>query len=87
MIKPYLSNMINNHKTQVEWKIQLTMAVNFISSKDSNETRTMDSNIDNIETLIGSETDKIIEELFESLLKKYKERLEEKVRGSEFIFE
>ena len=87
MIKPYLSNMINNHKTQVEWKIQLTMAVNFISSKDSNETRTMDSNIDNIETLIGSETDKIIEELFESLLKKYKEGLEEKVRGSEFIFE
>ena len=87
MIKPYLSNMINNHKTQVEWKIQLTMAVNFISSKDSNETRTMDSNIDNIETLIGSETDKIIEELFESLLKKYKEGLEQKVRGSEFIFE
>ena len=33
-----LSDMINDHKTQGEWKIQLTMAVNFMSSKDSNET-------------------------------------------------
>ena len=25
MIRPYLSDMINNHKTKREWKIQLTM--------------------------------------------------------------
>ena len=36
MIKPYLSNISNNHKE--EWKIQLTMEMTFISSKDSNET-------------------------------------------------
>ena len=30
--------MINDHKTQSEWKIQLTMQINFISSKDSEET-------------------------------------------------
>ena len=30
--------MINDRKTQGEWKIQLTMAINFISFKDSNET-------------------------------------------------
>ena len=29
----------------------------------------------------------IIEELFESLLQKYQEGLEEKMRGSEFIFD
>ena len=34
-IKSYLSDMINNHKTQGEFKIQLTMAINFFSSKDS----------------------------------------------------
>ena len=28
-------------ETSSEWKIQLTMAINFISSKDSDETRTM----------------------------------------------
>ena len=34
MIKPYLSVMINHQKTQFwEWKIQLTMAINFISLK------------------------------------------------------
>ena len=54
IIKPYLSNIINNHKTQGkwkvysgntvidyktqgEWKIQLTMPINSISSKDSEE--------------------------------------------------
>ena len=80
MIKLYLSNMISNHKTQGEWKIQLTAAINFMSSKDSNEARTMHSYSHNIETLTGSETDKIIEELFESLLKRFQERLEEKRR-------
>ena len=58
MINPYLSDIINDHKTRGlaiyhsgnkswveetsrEWKIQLTMAINFISSKDSDETRTI----------------------------------------------
>ena len=42
---------------------------------------------DNIEIMIGSETDKIIEELFESPLQRYQERLEESKKGSEFIFD
>ena len=28
-IRPYLSNLINDHKTQGEWKIQLTIAIDF----------------------------------------------------------
>ena len=35
--------IINDHKIQGEWKIQLTIAINFMSSKDSHETRTMHS--------------------------------------------
>ena len=35
MIRPYLSHMINDLKTQVEWKIKLTMTIKFVSSKDS----------------------------------------------------
>ena len=54
--------------TQGEWKIQLTMVINFISSKGSNETRTMLTKSDNIEIMIDNETDEIIEELFNSLL-------------------
>ena len=87
MIRQYLSDIINDHKTQGEWKIYLTMAISFISSKDSDETRTMHSNSDNIEIMMSSETDEIIEEHFESLLQIYQEKLEEKMRESEFIFD
>ena len=85
MIRPYLRDIINNHKTRREWKIQLTMSINFISSKDSNETRTMHTKSHNIEIKMGSETDKIIKELFESFLPNYHKDSEETMRGSEFI--
>ena len=40
IIRPYLRDIINDHKIESEWKIQLTIAMNFVSSKlDSNETR------------------------------------------------
>ena len=41
----------------------------------------------NIEVMIGRETDKIIEELFGSLLQNYQKDLEEIMKGSEFIFD
>ena len=50
------------------------MSINFISSKDSDETRTMHTKGDNIEIKMGSETDEVIEELFKSLLQRYQER-------------
>ena len=101
MIKPYLSDIINNHKTRglaryhsgnktwveetlSEWKIQLTMAINFIYSKDSDENRTMHTKSNNVEMIMGSETDEIIENLFESFLQNYQEGLEESMRGSKF---
>ena len=86
MIRPNLSDLINNHKTQGERKIHLKIPINFISSKNSDENRTMHSKSDNIEIMMGSETDEIIEECFESLLKGYEKVLEESMRGSEFIF-
>ena len=42
---------------------------------------------DNIEILMCSETDDIIDEFFKSLLQKYQEGLEQSMRGSEFIFD
>ena len=62
------------------------MLINFISSKDSDETRNMHTKNDNIEIMMGSETDDIIEEPFEFLLRKYLEELEESMKGSGFIF-
>ena len=40
---------------------------------------------DNIEILIGNETDEIIEDLFNSLLQRYQKGLEESMKGSEFV--
>ena len=51
------------------------MAINFISSKDSGETRTMQTKSNNVEIMIGSETDEIIEDLIESFWQKYREGL------------
>ena len=63
------------------------MRINFISSKDSGETRTMYTNSRNVQTMTGSKTDDIIEELRESLLQKRQEGLKESMRGSEFVFD
>ena len=63
-------------------EIKLIMSINFISSKDFDETCSMTTKSDNIEIMVVSETDDIIEELSESLLQKYQERLEESMRRS-----
>ena len=104
MIRPYLSDIINDHKTHVlvryhsgnktwveetpiKWKIQPTMGINFISSIDSDETRTMHAKSNIVEIMMGSETDEIIKQLFESFLQKYQEGLAEPMRGSEFAYD
>ena len=85
IIRPYLSDIINDHKTQSEWKTQLTMQINFISSKDSAETRTMHTKGHNREIMMGNERDEISKKVFDSLLQKCQEGLEESMRGIDFI--
>ena len=67
--------MLNDFKTQGEWKIQLTIEINIFSSKHFKETRTVHSKSNNIEIMIYNKTDEIIEELFKYLLQKFKKRL------------
>ena len=87
MIRPYLHNMIIDHKKLGEWKIQLAMSINFISSKDSNETHNMHTKSDNIEIMMGCKTNNIIKKLCKSLLQRYQERLEESQKRSDFVFD
>ena len=80
--------MINDHKNQSEWNIQLSAEINFISSKpDSDGTRIMHTKSDNSGIMTGSDTNEVTEDLFKSLLQRYQENLEEKMRGSEFNFD
>ena len=88
LIEKYLIELIEEYKLKGEWKVQLTIEVNFISLKPgSDETRIMYTRSDNIEIMFGDDNDDIIEQIFESLLKKYEENLQNKMRGSEFEFD
>ena len=40
----------------------------------------------NVETMMGSEANKIIKKLFKSLLQKYQEGLQKEMKGREFCF-
>ena len=72
IIRPYLRDMIDNHKTRGEWKIQLTMRIIFVSFVDANETRVMRTKSDNIEIMSGIETNDAINERFNSFAKDIK---------------
>ena len=87
MIRPYLSDIINDYITQREWRIYLTMAMNFFSSKNTEEICTMYSKTDDIEVMMGNETDETIEDFFYSFLQKDYKNLKESMRGSEFVFD
>ena len=88
IIEKYLRELIEEYKLKGEWKIQLTIEINFMSLKPgSSETRTMYTRSDNIEIMFGDDSDDIIEQLFRSLLQKYEENLQNKMRGSDFEFD
>ena len=66
--------------------MQLTIAINFMSSKDNGELQVMLSKSDNIEIMNNNKTDEVIEKRFQSLLPKYQIGLETPMKGSDFIF-
>ena len=55
----YLNYIINSLKKSDKWKIQLTIANNFISSIDTDEERVVHSESDNIEIIMNDESDKL----------------------------
>ena len=87
VIKPYLKDIINNLKNSDTLKIQLTIAINFISSKDIDEEGKTHSNNDNIDIMICDKADEVTEEIFELLLNRYQIGLETSMKASDFIFD
>ena len=103
MIRAYLRNLINDHKPIIElsnnnnnnnnsntaeWKIQLKIKNNFISVKDFEDTRTIYSASRPVETFMGSDTENIIDTLFNTILNKIQEAMEtSNERGSGFTHE
>ena len=104
MMRPYLTDLIHDNKTPLktykvnkvinnesqfgERKIQLVMLNNCISCKNVKETRSIDLPSNNKEIFMISDTDDIIDNLFDTILQRFQEAREtSNVRGSEFIHE
>ena len=70
-IRPYFKDTIKSLSKYDTWKIQLTIAISFIFSKDNEAELVMHSKSDNIEIMINEKTDEVIEKRFELLLNRY----------------
>ena len=87
LIKPYLYDLINVYKAKGEWKLQLSAEISFVSQKpDSNEIRIMYTRSTPEEIIIGCQTEEVAENLIMQLLQKYQDNLQNKMKGSDFIF-
>ena len=89
-VMPYSYDLINDHRiARRVCRIQINMHVNFISSKDTGETRTIykwGNNYVVVSIIWHRDTNDIIKELFESFLHDYQKNLKT-IKGSDFVFE
>ena len=86
-IRSHLYDLIHDHRiARRVWKIQISVRANFISSKDTGETRTVYVWSDNVSIMRGSDINDIIKEIFRSFLGNYQEELKI-IKGSDFVFE
>ena len=59
-IRLHLMDIINNLKKSDTWKIQSTIAINFISSKDNDEERVMHSKSDDTLIMINDDVNHLL---------------------------
>ena len=67
VIRPYLEIL---KKDSNEWKIQLIISNNFVSSLDNNDGQKIYTQSDNVPIIIGTGVKGVINKLYESLLDK-----------------
>ena len=86
IIKPYLRDFLDNHKLtdesnneendRAEWKIQLVLQNKFISHKGFEDTQTIYSASESVEIFMGSDTNYVINRLFNTILERIKKAVE-----------
>ena len=60
-----MRNIIIDLQNSDTWKIQLTIAINFISSKDAEEERVIHSRSNNIKFISYNDANEVVDKLFE----------------------
>ena len=63
-IKPYLRTIIIDLQNSDTWKIQLTIAINFIPLRDTEEEHVMHSNSNSIKFTSYNDANEVVNELF-----------------------
>ena len=82
-----MRDLLSNLQKSGTWKVQLTIAINFIFSEDADKKKVMHSKSDSVELMTYDNVNDIVDELFVSLFSRYQIGLEISVRGSDFIFD
>ena len=97
MIRPYLRDLINEHKPIdesndnnddidcAEWKIQLTMQNNCISTKDFEVTRTIYTKSEPVEIFMVSDTKDVIDKFFDTTLKRFQQAIKTSTEGANVL--
>ena len=81
-----VNNNNNNNNNRGEWKIQLTMQNSCISTRSFEETRTIYTKSEPLEIFMGSNTEDVIDKLFNTLLQRFQRAQgTSNERGSKFI--
>ena len=65
------SNNNNNDTDHGEWKLQLSMVINCISTRSFKDKRTIHSKSEAVEIYMGSDTKNVIDTLFNTLLQNF----------------
>ena len=81
-----MRNIITDLQNSDTWKTQLTIAINFIFSKDAEEVHVIHSRRNNIQFTSYNDANEVVHEIFDSLHSRYHGNLETSMRGSDFIF-
>ena len=82
-----MRDLIINLQNSDTWKIQLTIAINFISSKDAKEECVMHSKGKIMKLTSYNDVNKIVDDLFDPLCLTYQDNLETSMREKDFIFD
>ena len=84
-VKLFLRDIIINLQIPDTWKIQLTIAINFASSKDVDEEHVMYSKCQNVEFIPYDNANEVVSELFEYLSFKIPIGLEKSMKESDLF--
>ena len=86
-IRLYLYDLIEEYSQNISWKMQIVANISFIFLTDSNVRQRLYSKSDNVNILHAVDSIGVINELFDTFLKSYRDGLETKMTGSSYFFE